>query len=123
FSIGKNNANRRAIFHADLNYLRATADFRARLPGSRSHRLSYGTHPTSGKPGRPRGLRIASCANEQDQATSRRPRAKKGAEDSAGCDGGSKQLSFKVFSYQIGHSHRAPAQKPVHILLAQIPDL
>src|ERR1051326_775295 len=65
-------------------------------------------------------MRIARCPYEQYQAAARRPWAHGGPKDSARSNGGAQKFCFKEFCYQISHGHRPPAQKPVHIVLAQL---
>src|SRR6266852_1412452 len=63
---------------------------------------------------------IARGANEQYQTAACRPWPHGSSKDSTSGDGGAQKFSLKEFCYQVGHRHRAPAQQPVHVFLAEL---
>jgi hypothetical protein len=68
-------------------------------------------------------MRIAGGAQKKERGASRGPRSERRAVNSAGGDGGAKKLGFEKFGGEVGDGHRAPAQEPHHVFLAEAADI
>jgi hypothetical protein len=66
---------------------------------------------------------VGSGAEQQNGSAAGRPRAERGAEDSASGDGGAEKFGLEKFGDEIGNGHRAPAQKIEDAFFAEAADV
>src|SRR5580704_4189334 len=120
---GEDHADGRAIFHENLLYVRAGADFRSGLFRGGCERSGERAHSADWTRRTARGGRIHRGAKEQESRGAGGPWPHRSAKNSARCDDAAQEVRFEKFGCEIRDSHRAPANQAHHVAFAETANL